>query len=120
MLNLKKFLSDSKMFEYNKHYRECKKNNQPFIKAQKNLIDKNYLVQLDLITCNYNLTFNGQKKIKQLFTNETNYLQSIFPKKSIFKGSNIDKELAWFDGVLSHRLDSFCEILFKLSYIENK
>ena len=120
MLKLKKFLSDSKMFEYDRHYRECQQNNQPFIKGQKNLIDGNYLVQLDLITCNYNLTLSGLKKIEKLFTNETNYLQSIYPKKLIFKGCNIDKELVWYDGVLSTRLDSFCETLFNLSYIESK
>ena len=54
------------MFEYDKHYRDCQKSNQPFIKARKNQIDGNYIVQLDLATCDYNLTLDGQKNIKKL------------------------------------------------------
>ncbi len=108
------------MFEYQKYYKECQTNNQPFIKAQKNLIDGNYLVQLDLITCDYNLASCNQEWIKELFTTETNYLKSTHPQKLIFKGCNIDKELAWYDGVLSERLDTFCETLFRLSRIDDK
>ena len=112
---MKKFLLDSKMFEYDKHYRECQNSNQPFIKARKNQIDGNYIVQLDLATCDYNLTLDGQKNIKKLFENETNYLKSNFSKKNIFKGCNIDGELSWYDGILPERLDIFCEKLFDLS-----
>ena len=112
---MKKFLSDSKMFEYDKHYQECKKNNQPFIKARKNPIDDNYVVQLDLITCDYNLTTNAQKNVKRLFKKETDYLKSNNPGNPIFKGCNIDKELVWYDGILPKRLDIFCENLFDLS-----
>jgi hypothetical protein len=115
LLSLKKFLSDSKMFELDKHYRECQKNNQPFIKARKNPIDDNYLVQMDLITCNYNLTIKDQNNVRKLFEKETDYLKSNNSKKPIFKGCNIDKELAWYDGILPERLDTFCEKLFDLS-----
>ena len=31
-----KYLADSKMFEYDKHYRECKQQNKPFIKSKIN------------------------------------------------------------------------------------
>jgi hypothetical protein len=50
-----------------------------------------------------------------LFKKETDYLESINQKKSIFKGCNADKELAWYDGILPNRLDGFCENLFDLS-----
>ena len=115
LLALKKFLSDSKMFEYEKHFKQCQKNNQPFIKAQKNLIDNNYLVKLDLITCDYDLSVDGKNKVKKLFEKEFDHLKSN-KKTSIFKGYNIDKKLAWCDGVLPERLDTFCENLFNLSY----
>ena len=114
---MKKFLSDSKMFEFDRYYRECQKNNRPFIKARKNLIDGNYLIQLDLITCDYNLTTENQNNINDLFTKETDFLKSRYPKKSIFKGCNIDKQLAWYDGILSERLNDFCDTLFDLSNI---
>ena len=95
--------------------RSAKKNNQPFIKARKNPIDDNYAVQLDLITCNYTLTIEEKSNVKKLFEKETNYLKSNNPRNSIFKGCNIDKELAWYDGILPERLDAFCENLFNLS-----
>jgi hypothetical protein len=103
------------MFELDRHYRECQKNNQPFIKARKNPVDNNYVVQLDLIACDYNLTLDGKNNVKRLFEKETSYLKSNNPQKSIFKGCNIDKELAWYDGILPERLDIFCENLFDLS-----
>ena len=115
MLVLKKFLSDSKMFEFDRFSRECQKNNQPFIKARKNPIDNNYVVQLDLITCDYNLTIAEQSNVKELFEKETNSLKSNNPNKSVFKGCNIDKKLAWYDGILPERLNTFCEHLFDLS-----
>ena len=95
--------------------RSDKKNNQPFIKARKNPIDDNYVVQLDLITCDYNLTIEEKSNVKKLFEKETNYLKSNNPRNSIFKGCNIDQELAWCDGILPERLDAFCENLFNLS-----
>ena len=93
----------------------AKKNNQPFIKARKNPVDNNYVVQLDLIACDYNLTIDGQNNVEKLFENETSYLKSNNSQKSVFKGCNIDEELAWYDGILPERLDNFCENLFDLS-----
>ena len=112
---MKKYLSDSKMFEYEKFSRECQKNNQPFIKARKNPIDGNYLVNLDLITCDYVLTKNKENRIQKLFDEEKTITASKNYKNPIFKGSNIDKEFCWYDGVLPKRLDYFCSSLFDLS-----
>ena len=114
-MSLKKFIADSKMFEYDKHYRECQQNNQPFIKARINLSNGNYYVQIDLMTCNYDLTTDGQNQIKQLFENEIVFLESNSHPKSSFKGYNVNKELSWFDGVLPTRLVTFCEKLYDLS-----
>ena len=112
---LKNFLVDSKMFEYDKHYRECKKQNQPFIKARKNPMYDSYMVQVDLITCKYNLANTDENNLKKLFKNEINFFNSNKSKKSIIPDYNIDKEHVWFDGVLPERLDYFCENLFDLS-----
>lgn len=112
-MSLKKFISDSKMFEYDRHYRECQQNNQPFIKAWINQHSGNYYVQIDLMTCNYNLTKDGKNQVTKLFENEITFLES--SSQSSFNGYNVDEELAWFDGVLSNRLVSFCETLFDLS-----
>ena len=59
-----KYLGDSKMFEYDKYYRECKQLNKPFIKARINSRNKNYYVQIDLMTCNYELSIKDRKKSK--------------------------------------------------------
>ena len=114
-MTLKKFIADSKMFEYDKHYRECQQNNQPFIKARINPSNGNYYVQIDLMTCNYNLTPDGKKQVKQLFESEIAFLESNSYSKSSFKDYNIDKELSWIDGVLPVRLTPFCEKLYDLS-----
>jgi hypothetical protein len=103
------------MVELDRYSKECRKNNHPFIKARKNPVDDNYVVQLDLITCDYDLTIEVQNNVKKLFEKETNFLKSNNSRKSIFKGCNIDKELAWYDGILPERLDIFCENLFDLS-----
>lgn len=114
-MTLKKFIADSKMFEYDRYYRECQQNNRPFIKARINPSNGNYYVQIDLMTCHYNLTLDGQNQIKQLFENEISFIESQSLPKSSFKDYNIDKELSWFDGVLPTRLVSFCEKLYDLS-----
>lgn len=110
-----KYLADSKMFELDRYYRQCQQNNVPFIKARKNLVDNNYLVQLDLITCDYKLSKEGKEKIRDFFEKEKNFLKLNEFSKPIFKASNIDKQLVWFDGVLPQRLDKFCKTLFDLS-----
>jgi hypothetical protein len=114
-MTLKKFIADSKMFEYDKHYRECQQNNQPFIKARINPSNGNYYVQIDLMTCNYNLTVDGKNQVKQLFESEIVYLESNSYPKSSFKDYNVDQELSWIDGVLPSRLVPFCEKLYDLS-----
>lgn len=101
------------MFEYDRHYRECQQSNQPFIKARINPINGNYYVQIDMMPCDYEFTIDGEKQIKKLFDDEVSFLKS-YPKTS-FKGSNINKELSWFDGVLPDRLVSFCEKLYEIS-----
>lgn len=112
-MTLKKYIIDSKMFEYDRHYRECQQSNQPFIKARINPINGNYYVQIDLMPCDYEFTINGEKQLEKLFDDEVSFLGS-YPKTS-FNGSSINKELSWFDGVLPDRLVSFCEKLYEIS-----
>jgi hypothetical protein len=114
-MTLKKYIIDSKMFEYDRHYRECQQSNQPFIKARINPSNGNYYIQIDLMPCNYELSADGQKHLRQLFENEVTFLESNSYPKSSFNGYNVNKELSWFDGVLPDRLVSFCEKLYKLS-----
>ncbi len=108
-----KYLGDSKMFEYDKHYRECQQSNKPFIKARTNPQHGNYFVQIDLMTCNYDLSTQEQDEIKILVENEIKFIESNL--KSTFQGYNIDKELAWFDGILSQHVDDFCTSLYDLT-----
>ena len=111
---MKKFLADSKMFEFDKFYRDCQKNKQPFVKAKKNPVDDNYLVEIDAATSSKKIHLKTQNKIKLLFENEKSFLKEN-KLESVFKGSNVNEETAWFDGVLPKRIDQFCEILFDLS-----
>ena len=108
-----KFLLDSKMFEFDKHYRDCKQFNKPFIKAKINPQHGNYFVQIDLITCNYELSLKEQEEIEKLIQNEIDFVKSNV--KFTFQGFSIDKELAWFDGVSSEHVESFCENLYELT-----
>jgi len=104
-----KYLGDSKMFEYDKHYRECKKQNKPFIKAKINPKHGNYYVQIDLMTCNYELSIQEQQEFKKLVKNEVEFVQSDF------QNFNINKELAWFDGISHEHVDKFCKSLYDLT-----
>lgn len=108
-----KYLGDSKMFEYDKHYRECQQLNKPFIKAKISPVHGNYYVQIDLMTCNYDLSDPEQEEIKKLFQNEIKFVNS--HSKSNFENFSIDKELAWFDGVSSEHVNDFCESLYDLT-----
>ena len=112
-----KYLGDSKMFEYDKHYRECQQQNKPFIKAKINPLHGNYLVQIYLMTCDYELSINMQEKISKLIRDEIEYVKS--NAKYAFEGFNIDKELSWFDGVSSEHLEIFCNSLYDLSLKSN-
>jgi hypothetical protein len=104
-----KYLGDSKMFEYDKHYRECKEQNKPFIKAKINPKHGNYYVQIDLMTCNYELSIQEQQEFKKLVKNEVEFIQSDF------QDYNINKELAWFDGISHEHVDEFCKSLYDLT-----
>ncbi|HJJ23093.1 MAG TPA: hypothetical protein OQH54_05190 [Nitrosopumilus sp.] len=108
-MTIHKYLVDSKMFEYDKHYRECQQQNKPFIKARINPVNQHCFVQIDLMSCNYELSKQEQKEIKQLVQNEIEFV------KSKFHDFNIDKELAWFDCVSSEHVDKFCENLYDLT-----
>ena len=108
-----KYLGDSKMFEYDKHYKECKQLNKPFIKARINPRNKNYYVQIDLMTCNYTLSNQEQLEIKKLVQNEMEFVK--LNSKSDFQDFNIDKELAWFDGISNEHVDEFCKSLYDLT-----
>ena len=68
-----KYLGYSKMFEYDKHYRECQQQNKPFIKAKINPAHGNYYVNLDLMTCNYVFFFFLQCEIKTLIETEIKF-----------------------------------------------
>ena len=104
-----KYLGDSKMFEYDKHYRECKKQNKPFIKAKINPKHGNYYVQIDLMTCNYELSIQEQEEITKLVKNQVEFAQSDF------QDYHINKEIAWFDGISHEHVDEFCKSLYDLT-----
>ncbi len=108
-----KYLGDSKMFEYDKHYRECQQQNRPFIKAKTNPVHDNYFIQIDMMTCNYELNKNDKEAIQKLIQSEIDYVKS--NSKYDFQGFSIDKELAWFDGVSSEHVDGFCITLYDLT-----
>ncbi len=112
-MTFSKFLLDSKMFEFDKHYRNCKQFNKPFIKAKINPKHGNYFVQIDLMTCNYELLPKEQQEIKKLIQNEIKFVKS--HEKFDFQGFHIDKEIAWVDGVSSEHVESFCEHLYDLT-----
>lgn len=71
-----KYLGDSKMFEYDKHYRECQQSNKPFIKSRINPSHGNFYVLLDLMPCNYNLSKIEQAEIKKLILSEIKFIES--------------------------------------------
>ena len=112
-MGFQKYLGDSKMFEYDKHYRECQQLNKPFIKAKINPVHGNYFVQIDLMTCNYNFTEFEIEELKKLIEIELKFVQE--STKLFAQEFSIDKELAWFDGISSAHLDDFCTSLYELT-----
>ena len=110
---LVKYLGDSKMFEYDQHYRKCQQSNKPFIKARIDPKHGKYFVQIDLMTCNYNLSKMEQKEISDLTNKEIEYLKIYCNSK--LDGFSIDPELAWFDGVSHTNLDEFCSSLYDIT-----
>ena len=98
-----KWIVEAKAFEYDKHYSDCKKSNQPFIKARINRSTGRYLVFLDLATCSGNLSDTGKEKLETLF-------ESI--SDSVF---SVDAEYSTIDGVPSERLNEFLADLYNLT-----
>ncbi len=110
-----KYLGDSKMFEYDKHYRECKQQNKPFIKARTNPVHGNYFVQIDLMTCNYELTKQEQEQIEKLIQVEIDYLK--LNSKLFFEGFHVTSDLIWIDGISSEHVDGFCNAVYDLIHM---
>lgn len=112
-MTFKKYLGDSKMFEYDKHYRDCQQFNKPFIKAKINPQHGNYFVQIDLMPCNYKFSKNDEVQLEKMVSHENNYLKSSSEPK--LQGFSITSELAWFDGISTKNLDSFCNTLYDMT-----
>ena len=115
-MTFSKYIGDSKMFEYDKHYRECQQLNKPFIKARINPKHGNYFVKIDLMTCNYELTTSEQEEIKKFIHVEKEFVHST---NNLTLEFYIDKELAWFDGISIVHVNKFCENLYDLIQINH-
>jgi|TARA_B110000438_G_scaffold791_1_gene772 hypothetical protein len=107
-----KYLADSKMFEYDKHYQECRQLNKPFIKSKINLVHGNYFINVDLMTCNYVLSEPEQNEIIGLIENEIKFVNSNC--KNPFNDYHIDEDLLWIDGVSSENMDILCSSIYDL------
>ena len=114
-MSLKKFIADSKMFEYDKHYRDCTQSNHPFIKAKINPANGYYHIEIDLMPCRYVFSEEGMILLEKLFQKETEHLSKTSSKGSFHANFSVNKELSWVDGVIPSRLNSFCEELYDLS-----
>jgi hypothetical protein len=108
-----KYLADSKMFEYDKHYRECKQENKPFIKSKINPVHSNYSITVDLMTCNYVLLESEQNEIKKLIQDEIKFVNSNC--NNPFNDYTINEELLWIDGVSSEHMDFLCSSIYDLT-----
>jgi len=58
-----------------------------------------------------------EDKSEESKKNHLTYYKSLtkLNSKSDFQGFNIDKELAWFDGIFPEHIDEFCESLYDLT-----
>ena len=108
-----KYLADSKMFEYDKHYRECQQQNKPFIKSKINPLHGNYSVNVDLMTCDYVFSENELNEIIKLIDDEKIFVNSNSEKP--FFDFSIDNELIWIDGVSSEHMDFICNSIYDLT-----
>ena len=108
-----KYIADSKMFEYDKHYRECQQQNKPFIKSKINPVHGNYTVTIDLMTCNYVFSELELNEIKNLIKSEIVFVNSTC--KNIFNEYTINEELILIDGVSSEHVDFICTSIYDLS-----
>ncbi|KEQ56601.1 hypothetical protein AAA799E16_01237 [Marine Group I thaumarchaeote SCGC AAA799-E16] len=112
-MTFQKYLGDSKMFEYDKHYRNCQQLNKPFIKAKINPQHGNYFVQIDLMPCDYKFSKDDEEKLQNMINSENDFLESNSEPK--LQGFSITSEFAWFDGVSTKNLDTFCNSLYDLT-----
>jgi hypothetical protein len=110
----KKYIVDSKMFEYDRHYRECIQNTHPFIKARVNPADRKYHVQIDLMPSRHIFSKEGKIHLKKLFENEINCQKSDTNTHPASDCYSINEEFSWVDGVSPTRLNSLCENLYEL------
>ncbi|MDC0208879.1 hypothetical protein OAJ90_04500 [Nitrosopumilus sp.] len=108
-----KYLADSKMFEYDKHYRECQQQKKPFIKSKINPLHGHYSVNVDLMTCDYVFSKLELNEIMKLINNEKIFVNSHF--KNILYDFSIDDELIWIDGVSIEHMDFICNSLYDLT-----
>ena len=108
-----KYLADSKMFEYDKHYRECQQQNKPFIKSKINPLHGNYSITVDLMTCDYMFSKNELNEIIKLIDDEKIFVNSNSEKP--FFDFSIDNELIWIDGVSSEHMDFICNSIYDLT-----
>jgi len=108
-----KYLADSKMFEYDKHYRECQQQNKPFIKSKINPLHGNYSINVDLMTCDYVFSKNELNEIIKLINDEKIFVNSNSEKP--FFDFSIDNELIWIDGVSSEHMDFICNSIYDLT-----
>ena len=100
-----RWIVDSKAFEYDRHYSDCKKSNHPFIKARKNLDTEKYLVFFDLATCDYLLSPRQQKDLIVLFDLVSDKSES---------NSHTTKEYCTFDGIPAKKLDDFLSKSYRI------
>jgi hypothetical protein len=108
-----KYLGDSKMFEYDKHYQECRQQNKPFIKAKINPVHGNYYINVDLMTCNYIFTKKEQDEIEKLIQSEKTFVN--LNGLNSFNDYSINEEVVWIDGVSADHVDTICTLLFDLT-----
>ena len=102
------WIIDAKAFEYDRHYSECKKNNQPFIKARINLETKRYLIFLDMAGCDYRISKTGLKKLQSFF------------EKNPDTHVTLDREYCTFDGVSEGALNQFLVFLYDITQEYNE
>ena len=107
---MERWLVEAKAFEYSRHYSDCRKNNQRFIKARINRQNGGYLVILDMATCEYRLSKPQQDRIAQV------YEKASFPNGHLEATS----ELCSFDGIVPDKLNSFLQEVYEISIMEPK
>ena len=113
-----KYLGDSKMFEYDKHYRDCQQHNQPFIKAKINPVHGNYYINVDLMPCRYIFSKEDQNEIEKLIHDEIQFVNSNYDNS--FTDYSINEEVVWIDGVSAEHMDFLCMSLYDIIQKHNR